>query len=455
LLAVFAQGCGEPEAEPTVTFQALAEPDTREYRLLKAVVAEFQRQHAGVKVLLTGERLKLNYLTRSIIAGQAADVIEVRAEEVGRLAETRTVRPLTAECINLVGAWHPRARRSSTQGNEYFAIPWAARPKLLLYNKAAFRAAGLPDDQPPRTWEEWERTACDLTRDTDDDGVVDTYGFALAARRSVDLGKHFATFLAQLDLRLIEERDDLTTFHVGGPGAKRVMDLLLGLKDCAPRESVVTDNRRALRQFHSGEAAMVLAGPAGLWPSVPGVSPEDIGVADVPIPADGWPACNEEFRYACVPASVPEERLGAALELATFMASPEAQAIVAGGADGCRPVIPIRLDVLEGDWCADRPELASFARALQNGAPTFPWLIWQGKCLEDWLGGIHSLLVPISEARGNRSVDEVMTVAQTKGNRALSCLYTTIGHPSWTMRLGMVVAGLAVFLVVAYAVSRH
>ena len=54
-----------------------------------------------------------------------------------------------------------------------------------------------------------------------------------------------------------------------------------------------------------------------------------------------------------------------------------------------------------------------------------------------------------------RTVDAAVVVAQRRGNQALSCLYTTIGHPTLTMRLGMLTAGLIVFIAVAYVVARR
>jgi len=112
--------------------------------------------------------------------------------------------------------------------------------------------------------------------------------------------------------------------------------------------------------------------------------------------------------------------------------------------------ISIRREFLEGDLYAHDPRLQAFARAIRRTGPLFPSLIWQGKCSKDWLGWIHSALVD-----DRRTADAVAVIAQRKGNQALSCLYTTIGHPTLTMKLGMLTVGMIVFIAVAYVVARR
>jgi len=176
----------------------------------------------------------------------------------------------------------------------------------------------------------------------------------------------------------------------------------------------------------------------------------EIAAAPMPAPAEGVTRSDVSFRYMCVPAFVRGERRAAAARLATFMAGPEAQEIVARGLHDTTPAITVRQELLEGDFYGQRPQLHTFARAIRSASPVFPSLVWEGKCSKDWLGWIHSALVD-----DRRSVDEVVTLAQEKGDQALSCLYTDIGHPSLTIQLGMVTAGMLVFAAVAYIVARR
>ncbi len=450
VLAAMPEGCPVRADAAPIVLQTLAKPGSDEYRLLEAVLAKFNKRRPGMQVSLAGGRLKLDYLMRRILAGEAAEVVEVRADEVTSLVERGAVSRLTADCMSPYLDCHPATWGQGMVDKKLYAVPWAARPMLLLYNRAALREAGLRGDQPLETWDQLLQAAERLTRDTDGDGVKDVYGFALAGKCSADLGRHYAVFLAQLGVPLLESREGAWYFNLGSRQGRRVMGFLLELQNYAPPECVVTDNEAALEQFRSGKAAMVMADPGGLACSGGVLREDQVGVAPGPAPAEGETRCDAGFRYVCIPAFVRGSRKEAALELVRFIAGADAQEIVARGVDGCTPVISVRSEVLRGEWYVGRPRLRCFAGALQHTAPVFPPLIWQGKCLEDWLGGIHSLLIG-----DRRSVQQVADMAQEKGNQALSCLYTTVGHPSLTVVLGMSVVGVLVFVVVAYAVSER
>ncbi len=58
---------------------------------------------------------------------------------------------------------------------QHWAVPWYASTELLLCNWPLFEDANL--DHPPSTWEEFFEFAETLTKDTDDDGTIDQFGF--------------------------------------------------------------------------------------------------------------------------------------------------------------------------------------------------------------------------------------------------------------------------------------
>jgi len=477
VVVVGASGCnGQPDGS-ALTVQTLAEPGSDHFRLLEAALAKFEELHPETKVTLVGGRLKLDYLMRSIIARQSADVLEVCADEIVFLATRGALTNLTADCLSLYPECSPRAWKWGVLEKRFYAVPWAALPTLLLYDKQAFRAAkkaleasdvrervspetwaallkvatALEEGVPPETWNELINAAAvlTLTRDVDGDGTRG-YGFAFAGKNSVDLGRHFATFLAQLGQPLLQNNNGIWAFRIDTVEGRRATKFLLELQKVAPPECVVTDDAAALEQFRAGKAAMVFATPAGLTCCAEEHEHMEIAAAPMPAPAEGVTRSDVSFRYMCVPAFVRGERRAAAARLATFMAGPEAQEIVARGLHDTTPAITVRQELLEGDFYGQRPQLHTFARAIRSASPVFPSLVWEGKCSKDWLGWIHSALVD-----DRRSVDEVVTLAQEKGDQALSCLYTDIGHPSLTIQLGMVTAGMLVFAAVAYIVARR
>ncbi len=452
LASALPQGCGGSDGFTSITLHTLAAPGSDEFRLLESVLAEFNARNPGIRVRLVGERPEVRAVMRSIVARRAADVMDVRPEEAWFLSARGGIREFPADFISFGSVCSPRAWQLSFVETKLLSIPWAAAPELLLWNRAAFRAVGLPEDAPPRSWADWVETARWVTRDADGDGRPGVYGFALAARRHVDFARHFAMLVAQFGGGLIEFSERRWVFSTDLAAGRRTLALLAALQEYAPPECIVSDNRATLEQFRSGRAAMVLAGPAGLAPAPGGPAESDIGVAYPPVPPGGRIQCEVGLRHLVIPSFVEGARYRAALELVRFLSGREAQERIARGIGGVTPVVSIRTDVLESATYARSPKLRMFAEALRHATSVLQSMVWEGRCLADWLGEIHSYF--ISEG-GRRSPDEVVEAAYTRGNQAISCLYSDVGHPSATITLGMTLVALLVFAAVAYVVSRH
>jgi multiple sugar transport system substrate-binding protein len=407
-----------------------------------------------------GERLPLEYLGRSIIARQAGDVIELQQAEVDHLARRGALLPLTEHVQDLrppveTFAW-AQGRWREGDGEQY-GVPWAARPELLLWNRTTFRrreaelrAAGV-SYWPPRTWDEIVKTAKALTVDTDGDGRPEEFGFALAGKSGPEFGHYYSIFVAQLGGTLVERAEGRWVFDSDQERGRRALRFILDLKKAAPPESIVSDPGDALRQFHSGRAAMVIAGPEGLFP-YPGshVKASEIGVADLPAPAGLRARSCVELRYLAISAYVRGSRREAALEVLRFAAGLSGQRIVAEGVDGVRPLVPVRAAEVRGSPFRVDTTLQPFVNALRHPVPPLPAFLWRGKCSKDWIRALHLPLL-----FDHQSVDEAVERSYRRGNVAISCLESDIGHPSVTMTLGMAVVGMLVFVVVAYAVSRR
>jgi multiple sugar transport system substrate-binding protein len=59
--------------------------------------------------------------------------------------------------------------------NSIYGLPKDYSTLALFYNKKAFTNTGL--EAPPTTWEELRSYAKKLTKDTNNDGIIDQYGF--------------------------------------------------------------------------------------------------------------------------------------------------------------------------------------------------------------------------------------------------------------------------------------
>lgn len=61
--------------------------------------------------------------------------------------------------------------------DEIWTMPFNNSTPVLYYNKDMFQAAGLDPEKPPKTWEELILMAKALTKDTNNDGRIDQWGF--------------------------------------------------------------------------------------------------------------------------------------------------------------------------------------------------------------------------------------------------------------------------------------
>jgi ABC-type glycerol-3-phosphate transport system substrate-binding protein len=71
---------------------------------------------------------------------------------------------------------------NNTFEGKLWSFPFNKSVPVLYYNRDMFQRFGLDPDKPPRTIEELKSYARILTRDTDDDGETDIYGFAFTMR---------------------------------------------------------------------------------------------------------------------------------------------------------------------------------------------------------------------------------------------------------------------------------
>lgn len=56
-----------------------------------------------------------------------------------------------------------------------YGVPFCVSTTVFFYNADAFKKAGLDPERPPSTWEDLIETGKTLTKDTDEDGVIDKY----------------------------------------------------------------------------------------------------------------------------------------------------------------------------------------------------------------------------------------------------------------------------------------
>jgi multiple sugar transport system substrate-binding protein len=139
------------------------------------LMMEFRDQErVAVRVEVAGPNQYLN-LPPGVDPAAMPDAALLYAEAVAQLAEADLIVPLD----DLLDAptradFVDGVLDTTTYKGHLWAIPVQANPYGLFCNMALFRAAGVA---PPRTWDETLAAARKLTRDTDGDGRIDTWGY--------------------------------------------------------------------------------------------------------------------------------------------------------------------------------------------------------------------------------------------------------------------------------------
>lgn len=135
------------------------------------LVAAFQQTHPDVRVnaVFAANDLSTNQkFFSAVAAGTPPEVIFVDGPQVASWAEWGALEPLTqrieAAGIKPSGYFAPCWRQNVYQG-DVWAMTFCADPNFgFVWNKEAFRKAGLDPDRPPRTIAELDAYAEKLTR---------------------------------------------------------------------------------------------------------------------------------------------------------------------------------------------------------------------------------------------------------------------------------------------------
>ncbi|MGW6283207.1 extracellular solute-binding protein [Kribbella sp. NPDC055071] len=138
---------------------------------LKAIAAAFEKANPGTKV--TTNWIQADYeqkLQTSIAAGTQSTVMEISNTSLAGFAPTfaeQTVDPGKYVQPNISSALQFQGK--------YYAMPFAAKPKVMAINVDAFKAAGvpLPSATTPMTLDEFKTVAAKLSHG---DGKARVYG---------------------------------------------------------------------------------------------------------------------------------------------------------------------------------------------------------------------------------------------------------------------------------------
>lgn len=158
------------------------EPNPASVSAIKEIIADFEKLHPDITIQpeAVGWNELLQKLIASLAAGNPPEAAHVQPVTLYSYYGKGMIEPLD-ELVKSIGEndIYDQIREISYWDGHYWGLTHAWGTRVLIYNKAAFAAAGL---KPPRNWDEWARTL-QAIQEPDQGGKIKRHGMGLAGGR--------------------------------------------------------------------------------------------------------------------------------------------------------------------------------------------------------------------------------------------------------------------------------
>jgi len=205
-------------------------------------------------------------LTTMAIGGNMPDMYVHFTSFTGKALQMRVFEdliPLLGK--DYISGWDPMFFQESVLNGKMLFAPWVGIPTAVLYRKDLWAAAGNPAF--PKTWDEFLEVAKKLTVDTDKDGKIDQYGWAIVGTPNGSGQGRFSQVVRNSGGYNYRETD--AGKWESGAMTKGYLDALT-LYQNAVKEGVVppgytsTGYPEASAQIANGKGVMMITGPHSL-----------------------------------------------------------------------------------------------------------------------------------------------------------------------------------------------
>ena len=325
-------------------------------------------------------------------SGSPPDLIEVQHGWVPEYAQAGLVLPLD-DVLRDKDDYFPAALDYVTWNGKVWAIPYRIETHAVIYNKGAFKAAGLDPDKPPQTWSDLVAAAKKLTGKTADG--KDQYGFAITGG-----GEFGNTIFRTLPFIWMNGgsiiSDDMKKATVNQPAAVEAVKFYTDFlaNKLSPPSTLQNDGIANRQLFIAGTVAMYQSGQFDIDSIRKGNPNIDIGVAMIPHPDGKETAAIVGGWSFVIPkdAKNPDETK----KFIRFLAEPDNMGFFTD-------TFPARKSAMKLPRFQD-PILANFKAMLPYGRKTPPAKNWQ-QITQAYFDGLQSIML------GDASPQEAMDAA--------------------------------------------
>ena len=154
------------------------------YKMIDETIARFEKEHPNVEVKYQSGILKEDYslwLLQQLLTGNEPDLYMILNEDFNSLASLGALKNLD-QIIKSDSDFHVDKFYQNTleigkyQGVQY-ALPYEVNPTLMFVNKTLLEKEGISLPENDWTLDDFYNICKQITKDTDNDGIIDQYGY--------------------------------------------------------------------------------------------------------------------------------------------------------------------------------------------------------------------------------------------------------------------------------------
>lgn len=198
---------GLAQAQTTLQVMSATVVENPEGTVEKAIADDFMKQNPDIKIQFIGVPMNNIYqeLSTRAIGGELPCVFTNTPEFIATAYDMGMTTNLSdVFSKSFIDGFYPVLLRQSTFDGKLQFVPWFSIPMGLLYRADWFKAAGLT---PPNTWDEFLKDAQALTKDTNGDGKINQWGFAMIGSKNGSGESRFVQILRSFGAYELKKND--------------------------------------------------------------------------------------------------------------------------------------------------------------------------------------------------------------------------------------------------------
>nr|WP_314465250.1 extracellular solute-binding protein [uncultured Clostridium sp.] len=153
------------------------------FKIMDRAIADFEKTHPNVKIHYYSGIAKEDYsewCARKLLEGKTPDVFMVLDSDFDKFTSLGVMKNLD-DLMSSDSSFHKEdffatALDTGRNGEHQYALPYEVVPTLMFVNKSLLAEEGINMPKEDWTWEDMDRICQKVTKDTDQDGLLDQFG---------------------------------------------------------------------------------------------------------------------------------------------------------------------------------------------------------------------------------------------------------------------------------------